>query len=383
MSRKYLLLSEDYYPPQVGGISTMMDTVRAALGAEQVVVLTSVSQAEGEDARGPSIVHRDPHGYRADTLAGEVRLMLKLLWLVCVHRPHLVIAATTADAVIALRLRKLLRIPFIVFAHGNEILGALKQRWEKPREALRSAAVVIANSNYTASLIRGQLADPENVAVVHPVCRLEHFRAVEDRAASRRRLIGEDTVRGRLLLTVGNLVPRKGHDAVIRCLPELRKRFPDLVYVIAGDGPHRPHLESLAERLGVLPLVRFLGRVPEENLAPLYAASDVFIMVSSECRDSNNVEGFGIVYLEAGACGVPVIAGTDGGVPDAVVDGETGILVDPKDSAGLQEAITRLLGNPAEACLMGERGRRRANGEFSVEAMTDKLNSLLVERGLC
>jgi phosphatidylinositol alpha-1,6-mannosyltransferase len=152
---------------------------------------------------------------------------------------------------------------------------------------------------------------------------------------------------GPILLTVGRLVASeryKGHELIFAALPALRARFPGLVHVVAGDGDDRARLEGRAVELaGDGEAVRFLGYVPDEDLPGLYRLADLFVMPSSE-------EGFGIVYLEAAACGLRVIGGRGGGSGDAIVDDRIGVLVDPADREGLVEAVTRLLGQgPADA----------------------------------
>jgi phosphatidylinositol alpha-1,6-mannosyltransferase len=161
------------------------------------------------------------------------------------------------------------------------------------------------------------------------------------------------------------VVERKGHDVVLRAVARLRHTIPRLTYVIAGDGPHAAVLKRLASELGVGDCVRFLGRIQAEDLPGLYAASDVFVM-PSRLRDSDNdVEGFGIVYVEASACERPVIGGRSGGVEDAIVDGKTGLLVDPLDVEALAASIERLWRYPELRATLGQAGRHRAMSELT------------------
>jgi phosphatidylinositol alpha-1,6-mannosyltransferase len=192
----------------------------------------------------------------------------------------------------------------------------------------------------------------------------------------RQRLLGE-WHREHIILSVGNLVSRKGHDMVIRALPRLLDIMGDVTYLIVGDGPHRAELEALALALGVRERVAFAGRVPDEDLPDIYALCDAFVLPSREQLDSCDVEGFGMVFLEANASGKPVVAGRSGGIGDAVLDGETGLLVDPLDPDCIASSIGKLLANPQLASRMGEQGRERAVREFSWPAVAARLRGIL------
>ncbi len=167
----------------------------------------------------------------------------------------------------------------------------------------------------------------------------------------------------RVLLTVGRLCPRKGMDRVIESLPAILRHIPDLAYVIVGHGAYRPALEALARELGVQEHVIFAGAVPDEELVGHYALGDVFIMANREMPDGYT-EGFGLVFLEANACGLPAIAGRAGGSPDAVIDMVNGLLVNGEDQADIAQAVVRLFGDDAL------RSRLRAGGAELVRAAT-------------
>ena len=145
----------------------------------------------------------------------------------------------------------------------------------------------------------------------------------------------------KVILCVGNLVARKGQDMVIRALPSLRQTIPDVTYLIVGEGPYRVPLDKLTLELGVRDRVIFAGRILVEELPDIYAISDVFVMPSrnEEC----DVEGFGLVFLEASACAKPVVGGRSGGIPDAIEEGVTGLLVGPRDPEDIANALARLL----------------------------------------
>jgi phosphatidylinositol alpha-1,6-mannosyltransferase len=152
---------------------------------------------------------------------------------------------------------------------------------------------------------------------------------------------------------------------LIRALPLVLAHHPDAHYVIAGDGPLRPYLQRLAASVGVADKVTFAGAVSDEDLAQWYQRAAVFAMLSRESPSDGGAEGYGLTFIEAGAWGKPVVAGNSGGIPDAVVDGVTGLLVAPTDLAAIADALTRILADPEFAARLGAQGRDRAINELS------------------
>jgi len=160
---------------------------------------------------------------------------------------------------------------------------------------------------------------------------------------------------GPVLLTVGRLagIGKGGVDTVLESLPRLRQRFPQIRYVVVGDGPKRKDLEAMARQLGVDDQVVFTGRISDEQLPQCYAACDAFILLSRRVPETGYYEGFGIVYREAMACGKPVIVSTEAGFCDYVVDGKNGMLTSPTDAEQIVRACTDLLSDPTAAAEPG------------------------------
>jgi phosphatidylinositol alpha-1,6-mannosyltransferase len=180
-----------------------------------------------------------------------------------------------------------------------------------------------------------------------------------------------------VVVCVSRLVPRKGQDALIRALPEIRRRVPGAALLVVGGGPYRATLEKLARRVGVAADVVFTGSVPTADLPAHYAAGDVYAM---PCRTRNrglDVEGLGIVYLEASATGLPVVAGNSGGAPDAVREGETGHVVDGRDGRQLADRVASLLADPELARRMGAAGRAWVEHEWRWESQAGRMTELL------
>ncbi|MBE1535153.1 glycosyltransferase family 4 protein [Actinomadura algeriensis] len=179
---------------------------------------------------------------------------------------------------------------------------------------------------------------------------------------------------------VSRLVPRKGQDALIHAWPRVLRRVPDAALLLVGGGPHRAELERLAASAGVSRSVIFTGSVPWEELPAHYDAGDVFAMPCRTRRRGLDVEGLGIVYLEASATGLPVVAGDSGGAPDAVLDGETGVVVPGRSVARVASAVADLLADPARARAMGEAGRAWVEREWRWEIQAARLGTLLGDR---
>jgi phosphatidylinositol alpha-1,6-mannosyltransferase len=181
-----------------------------------------------------------------------------------------------------------------------------------------------------------------------------------------------------VIVCVSRLVPRKGQDTLIRALPAVRREIPDAALLLVGGGPYKSTLESLAASLGLADDVVITGSVPWPDLPAHYAAGDVFAMPCRTRRGGLDVEGLGIVYLEASATGLPVIGGDSGGAPDAVLEGETGYVV--RDPSAVANRLIELLGDPALARRMGEAGRKWVESDWRWEIQADRLSTLLAGR---
>ncbi|GAA4318058.1 hypothetical protein GCM10023178_76590 [Actinomadura luteofluorescens] len=181
-----------------------------------------------------------------------------------------------------------------------------------------------------------------------------------------------------MAVCVSRLVPRKGQDALLHAWPRVLKSVPDAALLLVGGGPYRGDLERLAASLDVGRSVVFTGGVPWEELPAHFDAGDVFAMPCRTRRRGLDVEGLGIVYLEASATGLPVVAGDSGGAPDAVLDGETGLVVPGRSVPDIAEAVAGLLADPDRARVMGEKGRAWVEREWRWDVQAARLGKLLV-----
>ena len=210
---------------------------------------------------------------------------------------------------------------------------------------------------------------------LHPAVDAARFRPDPEAGAAIRERYG---LTGRpVVVCVSRLVRRKGQDTLLAAWPQVLKQVPDASLLLVGDGPRSAALRELSERMRLTPSVRFTGPVPAAELPAHYAAGDVFAMPCRTRRGGLDVEGLGIVYLEASATGLPVVGGDSGGAPDAILEGETGYVVPGRDTAALAERLVAVLSDPATARAMGEKGRAWVERDWSWALTAARLRALL------
>jgi phosphatidylinositol alpha-1,6-mannosyltransferase len=357
---KVLVLTPDF-PPAFGGIQLVMDRLVRNWGRVRPRVVTlDVPGSAAFDARsGISIVrtHRPKWIGRSRVIALlNARAAAEALR----FRPDVVLCGHINVSPAAVAIAKTLRAPYVQYLHGREVVI----RPRLARIGIRCARSVVAVSRYTADLALAHGAKPDRlhrippgVDVVEPD-GLPHYE--------------RPTV-----VCVARLEQRyKGHDVLIRAMGLVRSRFRDARLVVVGDGFMRPAYGNLALALGLDGAVEFTGSVADEERNRILEQSHVFAMPSRLPADGGG-EGFGIVYLEAGLRGTPVVAGNVAGALDAVVHGETGLLVDPEDHVAVADAICELLSDPARAAALGRAGARRAR-EHAWPAIARHVEDLLL-----
>jgi phosphatidylinositol alpha-1,6-mannosyltransferase len=284
-------------------------------------------------------------------------------------------AKALPEGLLALALKKRDRLPFWCYAHGEELRLASTSRELRvlTRAVLRQADQVVANSTFTQSVLLEEWGlTPERVMVMPPGVDTSRFTPALTNPDVRARL---GWTGKRVLLTIGTMQKRKGQDMVIRALAQVRASYPDVLYAVAGHGVERDSLARLASELHVDDIVQFRESPAEDELVDLYRECELFVMPNRQV--GWDVEGFGIVLLEAQACGKPVIAGNSGGTVDAVEQGATGYLVNGNSSADVAAAVTRLLDQTELAAAMGARGRRRAVERFDWTRLADQVTQRL------
>ncbi|MGA3354636.1 MAG: glycosyltransferase family 4 protein [Acidimicrobiales bacterium] len=370
----YLLVTNDF-PPKVGGIQSYLYELFSRLPPDELTVLTTPHRgAAAFDQRQRFRIERwsMPVLLPTPRLARAVRLLAQSAGAKLV----------LLDPALPLGLVGMaLQMPYGVVLHGSEVTvpGRLPGSRQLLRSVLSGASLAIAAGGYPgAEATRAAGARTPPMVVVPP--GVDHHRfhplAPEAQVEVRRRL-GLPT-EGRLVVSVSRLVPRKGMDVLIEAVGALSGDRPDLTLAIGGGGRDRRRLELRARRCGAR--VRFLGRVSEEDLPLLDASADVWAMCCRARWFGLEQEGFGIVFLEAAATGVAQLAGRSGGSDEAVVDGQTGLVVDrPQDSTAVGAALARLLDDTDLRQRLGEQARRRAVTEFDYDRLARRLHEALVQ----
>ncbi|MFH1046740.1 MAG: glycosyltransferase family 4 protein [Patescibacteria group bacterium] len=353
------------YPPQIGGISTYLSHLAERFPAGTFHVLApELTETHVTDMAASVPIYRRPLIMRW-LRPRWLPALYWTWWLYRKERPKVLIVSHLLNmGRVALNMRRLFKLPYVVILHGMDIAlaasGGVNKRLAA-KEILTGAAHIVCNSRYTAQWTR-TLGIPENrITIVNPPPALPLDTAVEKSRADefRRRLKIGDSF---LLLSAGRLVERKGFDQCLEAVAELRGQKRNLKYVIVGEGAYREKLEQRAAELNITDCVQFLGATSTEELTTAYAACDTFVMVPRAL--GSDVEGFGIVYLEANLFGKPVIGSRSGGVPESVLHEETGLLVDPGNTPQLTQAIARLMDDVKLRERLGEGGRRRLQRDF-------------------
>lgn len=377
---RLLMIAQDF-PPDVGGIQTyghMLASRFAARCEDFALVAPAHANAAHLDTTCAYPVIRVP--VPRDTMRFSA-----LPWLMkltssgrfdTIFMNHWYAAASTQWLK---RLGKVARI--FSGAHAQEVINApvptraLRHAYDRHRRAmLRTIDGFFPVSQYTRRALMDAGVPDDKITVVSNGADPTWIQQGDDSSAAlesfRRRHGVPD---GPLLLTVARLVSRKGIDTVIDTMPRVVQTVPDAQYLVVGHGPEQEALDRRAQALGISDRVHFTGRVSEEDLRLAYKACDVFVMPAREVNGS--VEGFGLVFLEANACAKPVIGATTGGIPDAIRDGETGLLVPPDAPDALCDAVTRLLTQPSLRRRLGETGRAWVEGELTWDRAADRIMS--------
>jgi phosphatidylinositol alpha-1,6-mannosyltransferase len=353
-----LVVTNDY-PPRVGGIQRTLEALVRQFPPDRVAVLCPAWEGSSAfDSAGGYRVFRQPERFLWPTPDAGRRIRAAVAEF---GAEVVLFGATYPLAVLGPAVAKR-GTPYLSAAHGFEYWLSIAPGAHTMlrRATSRAARVPVMCSAFIARVVRTAVPDRVPVSVMYPGADTEVFHPdlpFED-LKERHGLADRPVV-----VCVSRLVARKGQDVLIRAMPHIRRRVPDAALLLVGGGPYRDRLESMARETDGS--VVFAGQVSEEDLPRYYRAGDVFAMPCRTRRGGLEVEGWGNVFIEAAACGRPVVVGDSGGARESVLDGATGILVDGGAVAEVADAVSTLLEDPARARAMGAAGRARVERHFT------------------
>ncbi|MBW2645055.1 MAG: glycosyltransferase family 4 protein [Deltaproteobacteria bacterium] len=376
--KRYLVITEKF-TPRKGGSNTTFDEIYRRIGDKDTHIVTCDQPgAAAFDTTHPNTVHRlslDRHRWlRPESLAIYAKLVATSLVLAARYEFDEVHAGRVlSEGLVGLLVARLKGLPLVIYAHGEEITT-----WRQPGKfqamvfTYRQADRLNVNSNFTRRELLKLGVKPERIVLILPGVDLKQFRPGLE--ASDLRTLLSMTEGQKLILSVGRLSRRKGFDQVIHSLPFLVDKGINAQYAIVGIGEDRDYLLFLARELAVSDRVHILGHVSSDDLPRWFNAADVFAMPNRNIN--GDTEGFGMVFLEAAACGKPAVAGHAGGTGDAVADGMTGLRVDGGSLEEVAAALERLLEDPGFAERLGSSGYARASKAFSWDVVAEKISAI-------
>lgn len=380
MKKKNVLLVAGVFPPGVGGMQNYYYNLCRHSGHNVTVFASDYHNAAEFDARQPFKIIRKPFLIDEKVhVLNTLRMVRQVNKVVKEESIDVTIYGYILYGLIGMLLQILKGKKYGVSVHGMDVLKLTRfflLRWVVKAILIRSD-VVMVNSGYMRNMMMELGVKRERIEVVYP-----GVEEIYDRTEKDPGLVERHGLEGKyVLMTLGRLVQRKGFDMVVKAMPAIRQRIPEAVYLIVGGGPEREQLERLVKEHGVEDCVVFAGRAGDDELPKYYNLCDVFVMPSRYIASEGDVEGFGIVYMEASSCYKPVIGGNSGGVVEAVLDGETGLIVDPHSPEAVAEAVLRLYENPEFAARLADNGYKRAKHHFHYKAITRGFDAFLTHVG--
>ena len=384
-ARTKVLVLTDSFLPHAGGSREYYNNIYlnlTRLGNTQVTLLTKKiagwqdfdRKASSESFRIRRMFKPLP-SWKLRELPKGLGPLLHTLWHVVRERPNIIHSGDLyPQGVIALTLKKVLGIPYVVYCHGEEIPQLDRFRYQpRVRDRIyKNANAVIAASEFTRqNLLRLGVKD-ECIQKITPGVDSAKFKPGNSSIGLREKYGLEGKV---VVLTVARLVPRKGHRLALKAFAKVCREISDAHYLIVGTGPDEPHLRAIVQESGISDRVTFAGYVAGDQLAEIYNTGDVMVMPNRQ-EENGDVEGFGIVFLEASATGKPVVGGRSGGAVEAIVEGVTGYLVSPDNADELAGILRKLLTDRELRERLGTAGASRVRAEFNWKARAEMLEAL-------
>jgi len=365
--KKTLLVTIDY-PPAIGGVATYLEQVASSFSKDELIVLTIPSDKAKED---------DQVVRKSLLFSFFWPKWIKGIWQIWrvykqTNCEQVLVGQVLPVGSMVMVLNKLFSLPYIVQVYGMDLLQA-KQSSRKnalAKSVLHNAQSIITNSEAVKKIVNEFIEISRPVSVVFPVPKnLPRPKPDIEKVLLKK----YDLKDKKIILTVGRLVARKGQDKTLGAMVHIWQKHPDAVYVIVGNGEEKDRLKNMA--IPHKNQVIFVEHASNEERDAWLGIADIFIMPSRQT--SSDIEGYGIVYLEANAMGVPVIGGNQGGAIEAIIHEKTGLLVDPEDIDEIAKALLRLIEHPDFAKELGENGQNRLKTELSWDSQVEMLKKIL------
>ena len=378
--KKILVITNDF-GPRTGGIETFVIGLLERIKGQEVIVFTSAQGNTAEydqkwlDEFGIQVI-RD----RSKILLPSLRVTKRAKAIIWLHDIEVIVFGAAAPlALMAPALRKSGVEKIVALTHGHEVWWAKIFPFNL---AMKRIGKSVDHLTYLGEFTRNAIAQSltkksaDAMVKIAPGIDTAHFIPQPDSIQKRITLGLENK---KIIISVGRLVHRKGQDKLIEAMPTILQSVPNAHLLLVGEGPYRSHLEKLANNLSLNESITFLGRILYDKLPNYLSAADVFVMPSRSRFFGLEVEGLGIVYLEASACGIPVVAGNSGGAPDAVLEGVTGLCVDGTNVNHIAQAVIEICSDAKRASQMGAAGRNWMVDKWRWEIWSKEFNSLLVD----
>jgi phosphatidylinositol alpha-1,6-mannosyltransferase len=371
--KKTLIISLEF-PPQVGGVATYVHDLADALDEKKVVVLapsgidefTSAKEKSNWDLKQKYKIIRKKLLFPKFIWPRWLILLWNVFWVVKKEKIEMVFVQHVLPVgYAAIFVKKFLKVPFLLFSHGTDLIAGTATPWKRKMVTIVSnhAEQIIFNSNSLQNRFLRVLTQFEKKSTVLYPCPEPIFLqspSTEEINSIKRRyaLEGKQT-----MLSVSRLDEGKGFLHLIRYMPKILKECPNIVWLIIGSGPKKDVIIESIQKNNLQNIVRFIGEVPHDQLQPFFYISDMFVLLTHP--DEGREEGLGLVFLEASAVGLPIVAGRSGGVPEAVLDKKTGLVVETTNEKQVVDSVAKLLNDSEYARTLGNNAKDRMVRDFS------------------
>jgi len=370
--RKTLLITLEF-PPFAGGVGYYYFNLVKRLPNEKICVLTNETKTLAENINFK--IYRQVLLTKLPIWPKWLFALFKIATLVKKEGVELIwVGQVLPIGTMALILKKFLKLDYLVSCHGTDILTAQKKQRKRELliKILREAKIITANSKYTQQEIVKLGISPEKIIIIYPCA---NDLPPIDPIKKDKLLTNYNLKNKKILLSVGRLVPRKGFITIINIFPELLNIFPNLIYLIIGQGRLKEKLEQQISSLNLNNAIKILDNISNEDLSYFYDLADIFILTPINL--ATEVEGWGMVFLEASLFAKPIIASATGGIPEAVLANKTGILINPENPQEITQAIIKLLTDKNFANFLGETAKKYVLTNFRWSKEVNKLLNIL------